>query len=710
MKKLNILITVFFLLSTSLVFAETQTDYYNEGTTGAYGSLDTNPFVLVVDTLSNNNHIIEPVIYDIDNDGDEELITVNGNSINIYHINTSNNKFNLIDSYNNGEALLTKFQVLNITGTPTIYYVTQNDFHKLTYNGTDFVHNNTVVSMSATDGGFGCGEWNGDTDEVFCFYNTWDGTTGANAEMELHRINWTDGVANRTNEVNQKACSSAGTRFFNNQKRELQGVVLGDTNDDSKNEAYFSWGAYCPGGGYNDNLVILTQIDQSFNVAEVEIPLCSAGLNQNSPYPITKPLIKDIDGGDDDILIGCMSGSGDNYKVYSYDTNLILTDDFPEVGNVESTIVSNLFLLDCFIDTGIEDVGILGYDEDENELGMLCLNNKPTGISDSTREFTPFTVSNATVNSSIVYTANMGYASSSSLFTPFGILGVQATESILLSEGTLSTLFDNNKDGISIPVSLSNNPMDLLVVTDTNIWYYDDNFENSNPEISIDVNPCNTVCTNQTGLVTITATDVDLDNVRVKLIAYEGEANEQDTGWSSYLASGASIQLSYQANQSTTGSTLKVYAEDNTNESEGNSSLEWNIIVSSGSGCYVQGETVCSSTTVASTVSDAEELAENIQTTNEAIGDSLADIPIFGTSFSNNSINWMAILALFATLVLSIGVFMRTKSFGATGLASILLVFIFTLFGWIPTFYLIIFGILATVAGIIAISRTFTGG
>lgn len=587
MRRLLFSLFLFFLI-LPIVFADIQEDYYQSGQGTFSSQITTIDFTASVDTLEDDGAIIPPVYYDLDSDGVKEMIVTDNTQIRLYHVNISDSRFSIVDSYNNAERLLTKFQVLNISGTPTIYYVTNDNWHTLQYNGTGFVHNTTVQNFPNGDGGFGCGENIEAADNHYCIYYTDNDQTGVNADMDIYYVNVTDPnnmVGMGTLEVNTNACV-AGEEFHTNTRPELRGVTIDDTDNDGFSEIYFIWGAPCGGATYN-NRVIITEVESDLSTVTERI-IGHTGItcyaeDAAADLPFTMPLVRDVDqspGNGKEISVGCIvdSTNGDDYKVGVWQNDLNIFDDYPEIGNVEGTILSNLFLLDCFSDTGVEDIGILGYDQDEDEVDLLCINPN-SGISDTTREFDPLNVTNASVNSTLVYTAGMG-SPQSHLLTPYGSLQVNPTTALITSEGSLSLGFSHPYGGVTIPMQIGEDPLDLLVATRTNIWWLDDGFSNTNPHINVEFNPCNPVLLDEPVRASVTLLDNDGDTVNFTLVAYAGETNQQIVS-SANFASGGTYEVEFQANESTTGTLIIIYAEDNSPESAGNRSLTYNMIVTS---------------------------------------------------------------------------------------------------------------------------------
>jgi len=105
---------------------------------------------------------------------------------------------------------------------------------------------------------------------------------------------------------------------------------------------------------------------------------------------------------------------------------------------------------------------------------------------------------------------------------------------------------------------------DMIALTSANLFYMDDEYQNSAPEIiEYTINPClNSVWKqNTTVQVSIKATDPDNDNIFYGIVGYKGDSNEQSSN-SSPVGSGIEVTQSFIANKTVGSGTLQLQARD----------------------------------------------------------------------------------------------------------------------------------------------------
>ena len=608
------------LLFSTSVLADVQQTYNMDGlgSAGNIASSSTQNFISV-DTLSSANEILSPIEADYDNNGDIEIISVNNDNIIIISFNQSSTIFNIEDSYNVGAELLTQFYYFE----NVLYFVTSNNWHKLEWNGTDFTHSNISQTFANDDVGFGCGELNND---IHCFAVTNSGT-GASARIKLYSINWTNENVSTYTEPNYVTGCLSGEDFELSGEPELRKVEVFDQDDNSNfDQIAFTWRAPCTGASIGDKsfVSILESDFTTWNLIDLNTYGCKGGRSWGlqETLPITAPFFYDIDKSKTgyELSVGCMVET-DEFEVNTFNgLSFSHIDEFPDdltFSDVDGTIVSNLMQINCMgTDSPLgDDIGVLGFDEDEEELNFMCYNTQSSGFD--SREFSNYAVSDASVTTGIIYSANLG-GSLDSIFTSYGVFSLN-TGSVYggdLSPNLVGSIAGSNS--IHRPTySTVDNPLDLLVLTPSNIYYFDDGFENSAPSLYYDGTPCNIIKNNETVLVTLRAVDTDGDDVRYKIISYYDELNEYDSNWTSYLPSGTTVQLSFIANQSTQNSELKLMVQDDNDDEVKTTTLTYNYIVSSDDNSNEAYDCYFSGTSISDTTDDELTINEVIAETNE---------------------------------------------------------------------------------------------
>ena len=262
-------------------------------------------------------------------------------------------------------------------------------------------------------------------------------------------------------------------------------------------------------------------------------------------------------------------------------------DDYPETcdtfGNCPTAdSISNVFRANVFPGTeSVDDFCVIGYDDSNEELDAICGSETSTLLLTETVEFlfdTPYNLtdvygtSNNIAHSAQHSTAIVGGKDLDEFITSYGVQALFLNGSGLLS--TLQGIFSIPRENgavISIDAERINAPggrEDLIVLTPTNLFYLDDGFSNSGANISFfSVNPCldSTWKINTSVEVVIRPQDDDADSVSARALLYQGETNQQDSGFSANVSSGTDISFNFIANRTIGSGTLRLQARDTGN-------------------------------------------------------------------------------------------------------------------------------------------------
>ena len=265
-------------------------------------------------------------------------------------------------------------------------------------------------------------------------------------------------------------------------------------------------------------------------------------------------------------------------------------DDYPETcdtfGNCPTaTAISNVFKADVFPGAeGVDDFCVIGFDNINEELDAICGSETSTVSLTETVEFlfdTPFNLTNTYgFSNNIAHSAQhstliVSGKDLNEFITSYGVQALFLNGTGLLS--TLQGIFANPRENgavLSIDAEKINAPggrEDLIVLTSTNLFYIDDRFSNSGANISFfSVNPCldSTWKVNTSVEVVVRPQDDEADAVSARAILYQGETNEQDSGFSANVSSGTDITFGFTANLTIGSSTLRLQARDTENPSE----------------------------------------------------------------------------------------------------------------------------------------------
>ena len=301
----------------------------------------------------------------------------------------------------------------------------------------------------------------------------------------------------------------------------------------------------------------------------------------------TSPLVFDADLTKSGLetIIGVMTDNNE-FIMIAYDKNGNKIREFPLVQESEGQILSNVFKADVFDDSSDTDFCVLAQEATDELIAVTCGTLRDTdgiGLFNlQTVEFRSNTTFGGLFNVSDDFDFH-GILSHSietdasndvdEVLSTYGVMELDLTGAVcsLTNNCNLNLLFENPKiDGTVVSTDLEGVGLeDLLILTQTNLFYIDDGFTNEPATITeFTTNPCidSVWKINITVEITITATDPEADLVAVRAILYEGTSNEQDSGFSSNVSSGTSVPFAFIANETVGAGTLRMEAKDVENQ------------------------------------------------------------------------------------------------------------------------------------------------
>lgn len=329
----------------------------------------------------------------------------------------------------------------------------------------------------------------------------------------------------------------------------------------------------------------------------VRLSGASSDTNAGAGSILTSPLVSDLASNSGlETVVGYMnSGTTFNMKIYQSTgatESSALIDTSPDIADADGTLVSNPFLADVFPDNVADEYCVIGYRETFNIVDVLCDSEYTTRNGDDTIEFfyeaLEYNISraygkyNSIAHSTQQSTATLDGGNPSEILNSYGVFEITHDDCDVAGCGIASCtfnlcamdkIFDVPVDDLAmISVDAQNSGReDLIGLTSTNIWYFDDGFSNSPAIIdAYQINPCidSTWKANTTVEARITPTDADGDTVSARAVIYDGLNFSQDSGWSSYSSSGATFTFSFIASELVSTGTMILYARDSVNPSE----------------------------------------------------------------------------------------------------------------------------------------------
>lgn len=606
-----------------------------------------------------------PLVSDLDNDQQNEIIILDGNNIEIYQ----GRELDLVDSIELDHDEYSYIEIYDIDGDDKNEIITINEdsgtinyIEIISYNGTHLNDDTTFqIESSSLNYKFTikCEAENA------CVAVWGSSTVVSTAYVKARSFNST-GVISPITEIESIDTDPGGGWAYHQAvycPSKIRTMSVDDIDNDGTSEYVFNFAeiyrsASPTGDATNLKTFILSisgsniNTESEFtedNILELQddnVESCDNG--QYGNY-YTSPSVYDYDGAfsnGQEILIGLMENS-DEYKIYSYENDGDFARTFPNTYQGDGIIISNIMRANIFPDTDTEDFCVLGFQTDDNELDLLC-GSMTTADTPQTREFK---TKNETMENYLdinmsrydILSHSAQYSSAttensdlSEIVTSFGVFAVDWDTTYSLQLGanifyldqiyqfpkTRATVISADVEQIGLD--------DMIGLTESNIWYIDDGFVNNNALIDeYSINPDNDyVWQNGTKVgVSITPIDYDNDNVRAKAILYYGEDEEQDSGLSESVSSGTTIPFIFKAGNFTTNSILRLMAQDTRPEhNESFDIIDLPFRVSDDG--IVFGDAIKTVTGISEdpTISDIDEEAEELSLTDNAFKDFVLDI------------------------------------------------------------------------------------
>jgi len=631
MNKILPIYSILFLLIISIAFAATS--YNQSGSdTGEY-SLGTGFFneqlldtQIFTKTLTDSRLI--PLINDLDNNGINEIVILDDDTIEIYqnkeldliagftlqlNARTSNMIIFDVDGDSDNEIIITTEETGDF---PRIYI--------LGFNGTDLI-NESSFKMSGT-GSPNLDHSNGEVmvacratnDCLMAYANKITGTDEANAAGEQF-VTTFNSTGFGGAEVLIDTVPSGTTAFC---YPKIQNIVTNDYDNDGDVDYIFTnFELAGSSAGFRLNIYYIDVDGVTPSESRQELALDdvtgitrtgSSCQTDNYGRFITSPLVFDLDAGKSgkETVVG-FNINNNEFKMHSYDASgstesAAFIDDYPETFDATGEIVSNPMRANVFSDTGNQDFCVLGIDPDDTSTGctigcidLLCASEATSSFLESlefkfntdgsfnlTQDYDEWTaITHSGKHSTAQETigdplfGNFDPSNPDEFINSYGVFKIQeATFNGSSFVKTLTRIFATPRDNAVIIANDLEKEVtvggreDLLLLTDTNIFYVDDKFTNSPATISaFTIQPCidATWKLNTTVQVTITPTDVDNDNVAAKATLYLGDTNEQDVNFSINVSSGTAIPFGdFIANKTIGVGTLRLQARDTQNVAE----------------------------------------------------------------------------------------------------------------------------------------------
>ena len=559
-KKLSILFTIIFVLTSLTTIAEeyptplSETTYpyiINEATTISFRPIQ-------------STSTQTPLIADLNNDGTNEIIIVDGKNIEIYQ-NKTLQPLTALPAQDTIQTII--LHDINNDGKKEIITAGGDQLTIFSYNGTLNINNNyTIPNIQSSEFEIGC------SNEHYCALINARYKTGVPSSESLYAS-----LFNKTGIINTLNLKTA-TNNYDWALPNIREVGVSDVDNDGKEEFIITANERKTSNegnlwvfilGYNtSHLIKEKEKDTGETIAD---------------FGLTPPTVYDfaIDNGKEIVL--AHQKTSDEFEILLYDQNLNLIDDYPEYTNSAGTLISNVLRMNAFTDTGNDDFCVLGSESSNNELTLTCGSTKTSYnylIGSQTAEFTydgtayydltePTYTGNTPdyriINNKIQritssYTTTDG-TNLDEVLSAYGIFILDYEGSDHLNVYATA----ENPQGAMTAVDYENNTRaDILYLTTDGLYYDDDGFENQPADItSITSNTGNPICEGVTTKLSIEYSEPE--NEAVNCWFEETYQNEtlKDTSQNTSSNNGK-INLYYNADE--TGQfLLNIYCTDGIN-------------------------------------------------------------------------------------------------------------------------------------------------
>ena len=593
MQKINLILIIGFLLLVPFSYANT--DYNMSGGVNNYYQTGTGFFNTEVTATTYSRTVgvqrNTPLVADLDGNGNNEIIILDGDSIELYR----NKELDIVDSIDLGADQNSNMIVFDIDGDNLTEIIVAQEVSQtikiVEYNGTNII-NQTDLDFSALDHlassyvAIRCRDVN---DCLIAYNNKISKSHGGGTAGEIHVA-----FFNSTAVINEVNLDTIGAGTSIHCLPTIRHIALADFDVDGDKDYIFTTIEVESGGVESVDIFYVdvasqtpSEVLQIDDTEIVGVTETDAGCGAYD-HLFTSPLVAELDGslGNGlETVIGTQTDD-DEYNLKVYDSGGNLEEQHPLLADADGILVSNVMLADVFPDSDNTDYCVVGYQTVTEEIDLLCGSLQDTFVSQNELEFSmdvPYNISEGDAIWNPI--SHMGQHSSETqegkniqeLINSYGVSRLDLDDCSVIGLGadcTLEVIFENPVgDSVLIPVDAEKvtavgGREDLIALSSTNLFYIDDGFSNSAGEItSYTVNPCidSTWKINTSVTITTIVEDDDLDTVSSKVILYEGDSNEQDSGFTDNVSSGTTNSFSFVANKTMGTGAIKLVGRDSEN-------------------------------------------------------------------------------------------------------------------------------------------------
>lgn len=536
-----------------------------------------------------------PLVQDLEGDGTSEIIVLDSANIFIYQgtslipndsiaIPTGSFFSNMIVFDIDGDGLQ-EIIIGDSEATETLYI--------FEFNGTSFHQQNnlSVASATHTTGEFliKCGTTE---DCLIAYAHTIQSVAGAT--LVYARTFNSTAIGTETLIITS---NNAEAMCF----PKIPNMVYADFDTDGDNEFVFTIGSF--GGGvatedvYLESIrtnqsggVIVEELGQQIITSDFVTTGAGTSCQNDLGKYLTSPAVFDfIVGGNEEAVFG-YSEDVDEFIIVAYSPAGAELDSYPATGfgQADGEIVSNLVVGNFFSDTGDVDVCVLGYDDTDLRIDLLCASEQSGSATEHREHILDFgSGSNLTSiydrHDALIHGVQANGIGIDEIISTIGTLELDWSSTCLVTAGCLDLIWSNPVvNGTVISVDIDEVGWeDLVVLAPTRIWFLSDTFIFSGADIIEEetiINPCleatwkvsdaNDDNITRNVQILMEVRDADGDQVMARSILYYGEIGNSTADWSPLVNSGVPITNSHDINATTSSSILRIEANDTSNPTD----------------------------------------------------------------------------------------------------------------------------------------------
>lgn len=605
MKMKLVLIFVFLMI---LPIASANTEYNQTGSTNQDYLLGTGIFNLGLTTSSSSIRTLVsgsniPLVADLNNDGINEIIIMDSSDVRLF----KNNNLEIVDSITLEAGTYSNMIVVNIDNDTYNEIILVNEASGngnvsiLQYNGSDFIREYLLdfdiptIADGTTEIMINCNDGQGNTESISCIYVMASNPLSAGTKIyAMAAFNSTD-----TSEL-LEIVSTVDTNE-NYCLPQIPSIVYENFDlADSRKEFIFTITEFKRLANERlnimyvdvaENLTITT--DQRITFTSGFNPVITAlNCNDNIGKFYTSPMVKDIDGstsnGKETII--AINEDSEDFVIKVFKSSGSVLDTHPSLFQADGELLSNVMLSNVFGDTGTVEYCVLGHDDEDQQINLLC-GSQLTGNIFDTIEFKfnvdgRFNVTNtfneqnmishmAQHSSALENIAGQGLVDTTELISTYGVFQLrdESFNSSLFIKN-MDIIFENPAgDSACIQVDVEKTGAeDIICLKETSVFYIDDSLTNNPAEITeITINPCidSVIKINTTMQIEVTVEDQNPDVLGQDLVSsvvsvYDGTDNQQTSSVLN-VTSGTTAPHTFQINQTGTNRQIRITGFDTAN-------------------------------------------------------------------------------------------------------------------------------------------------